>query len=77
MTASPQGSQDERRSRRSRWVAIVIAAAVVLGVLALALAIGYIFFRPAGPPAVGTEAPVIPESRWSGPVTFALSLLLG
>jgi hypothetical protein len=40
---------------------------LVLGVVAVAVFVGaatlwYFFFRPAGPPAIGTQAPVIPAA---------------
>lgn len=76
MTTPTSGSPDVGRSRRARWVIAAIAIAVVVGVLALAALIWYIFFRPAGPPPVGTDAPVIPESWLSGPLHLALSVLL-
>jgi hypothetical protein len=77
--ASPPGRppSDAGGSRRRRWLTVAVAVVVALGILALAAAVWYIFFRPAGPPPVGTDAPVIPESWLSGAVTFALGLLLG
>jgi hypothetical protein len=40
---------------------------LLLGVVAVAVLVGaatlwYFFFRPAGPPAIGTQAPVIPAA---------------
>jgi hypothetical protein len=45
----------------------------VLGIIALTLLVWYILFRPPGPPPVGTDAPVIPESWLSGPAILALA----
>jgi hypothetical protein len=69
-------SSDAGGSRRARWLGVTVAVVAVIGILALAAVVWYIFFRPAGPPPVGTDAPVIPESWLFGPVAFALSLLL-
>lgn len=85
MTVTPPDGQtsppepavsDAGGSRRARWIVATVAVVAVLGILALAAVVWYIFFRPAGPPPVGTDAPVIPESWLSGPVTFALGVLL-
>jgi hypothetical protein len=73
MTAPQQSPPDAGTSRRTRRLLIVGAVVAVLGVLALGFAIWYIFFRPAGPPPVGPDAPLIPESWLSGPAVLALA----
>ena len=75
MTSPPPGSPERAGPRWSRWLVVAVAVVAVLGLLALAAAIGYIFFRPAGPPPVGPDAPAIPESWLSGSAIFALNLV--
>ena len=57
-TRDPARTSTDRRTRRLR---IFAAAVAVAGIAALLLLIWYILFRPAGPPPVGPEAPVIPD----------------
>lgn len=73
MTVQPSSPPAAPRSRRARRLLVVMAVVGVLGMLALAALVWYIFFRPAGPPPVGTDAPVIPESWLSGPGFLALA----
>jgi hypothetical protein len=73
MTVTPERSPGAGGSSRRRWIGVVVAVIVVLGILALAATVWYIYFRPAGPPPVGTEAPLIPESWLSGPGLLALA----
>lgn len=59
-------------SRRVR----LLLVAIVVGVIALAaLAVWYVFLRPAGPPPVGPGAPVIPGA-WNLPGSTFLGPIL-
>jgi hypothetical protein len=73
MTVPPSSSPDAAKSRRARWLLVAVGVVAVLGIIALVAVVWYIFFRPAGPPPVGTDAPVIPESWLSGPGFLALA----
>jgi hypothetical protein len=76
MTDQRDDAPAARPSRR-RWLLVALAVIVVLGVIALALLVGYVFFRPPGPAPVGTDAPLIPEGWLSGPIVLALAATLG
>jgi hypothetical protein len=54
-----------------------MAVAAALGILALLALVGYIFFRPAGPPPVAPGAPVIPEGWLTEVAILAASAVLG
>jgi hypothetical protein len=72
MTAAPPGQEDARPSRRARRLTLVVAVVAILGLITLGALVWYIFFRPAGPPPIGTDAPVIPEGWLAGPSILAI-----
>jgi hypothetical protein len=74
MGSQPPDSYSAESSRR-RWLLAALAIVVVLGIIALAILVAYIFFRPPGPAPVGTDAPLIPEGWLAGPVVLALAAL--
>jgi hypothetical protein len=76
MTDQRDGSPAARPPRR-RWLLVALTVIIVLGIIALALLVGYVFFRPPGPAPVGTDAPLIPEGWLSGPIILALATTLG
>ncbi len=57
----------------ARRVRIGAGLIVVVGAIAVVALIWYIFFRPAGPPPVGPDAPLIPEGASIGQ-TLALAV---
>jgi hypothetical protein len=48
-----------------RRIVAVIVVAVLVAVLIGAIGVGYVLFRPAGPPPVGAETLVIPAGAFS------------
>ena len=70
-TTDPDRSGPARRlgSRRVRLLVGLLALVVIIG---LSLLVWYIFFRPAGPPAIGPGAPVIPEGWRPGQFILAV-----
>ena len=77
MTDQRDDSPATARPSRRRWLLVALAVIVVLGTVALALLVGYGFFRPPGPAPVGTDAPLIPEGWLPGPIVLALAATLG
>jgi hypothetical protein len=61
---------------RRRWLLLTLAVIVILGIIALAVLVGYVFLRPPGPAPVGTDAPLIPEGWLPGPIVLALVVAL-
>ena len=76
----PEAARDEaprpRGWSRSRFLLVLVAVVAVLGLVALTVLVGYVYFRPAGPPPVGPDAPSIPEGWLSGPALLAISAFL-
>ena len=48
-----------------RRIAAIVVIAVIVAVLVGAVGVGYVLFRPAGPPPVGAETLVIPAGAVS------------
>jgi hypothetical protein len=66
MSASGQSTPGQRATGPwPRRIAYAIAIAIVVATLVGAIGIGYVFFRPAGPPPVGSESLVIPAGAVS------------
>jgi hypothetical protein len=67
MVTQPRSSAGTSPPSRWRGIRLLLLGAIGVAVLVGAATLWYFFFRPAGPPAIGTSAPVIP----AGAVTTA------
>lgn len=59
MTDPPSSATQQPRWRSAR---VLVLGVVAVAILVVAATLWYFFFRPAGPPAIGTQAPVIPAA---------------
>ena len=70
-TPSPVPPQQPRSEGGLPWIRTILLTLIVAAVIVGAFGVWYIFFRPAGPPPIGTGAPVIPGSATPGPTAAA------
>jgi hypothetical protein len=59
------------RRSRSRSIRALLLGLALVAVLVAVLGVWYIFFRPAGPPAIAPGAPVIPAGAVSSPAALS------
>lgn len=67
---TPAQAPSEPTSHRKRNVILAVAAVAVIGVAVGGFGLWYLFFRPAGPPAVGTGAPTFPAATVAVPASL-------
>jgi hypothetical protein len=63
--SGPATSSDRPSSPWPRRIALIVVAAIIVAILIGAIGVGYVLFRPPGPPPVGSETLVIPPEAVS------------
>jgi polyisoprenoid-binding protein YceI len=66
-TPSPVPPQPRRSEDGLPWIRTILVTLIVGALIVGGFGLWYIFFRPAGPPPIGTGAPVIPGTGTPGP----------